>query len=217
MYSPLSNRTHPRPNNVLPLLPLRPALPLLRSLSNLLPGRPALEAANRRSRLLGILVGNLLGLAGVVMHSFTIFARQIASTPGMLIPERGLPPMIASAVLPPIGLFWFGWTSHPGTPWPAQVVAGIPVGAAMFVIFIQGFKYVADVYLEVANSAISANTFMCSFFGAGFPLFAKPCAIFWASTGQVVWGFLDIAMAPVPVVFYIWGSKIRSWSRVSMS
>ena len=53
VYSPLSNRTHPRPNNALPLLPLRPALPLLRSLSNLLPRRPALEAANRRSRLPG--------------------------------------------------------------------------------------------------------------------------------------------------------------------
>ncbi|OCL01221.1 MFS general substrate transporter, partial [Glonium stellatum] len=107
---------------------------------------------------LGILVGNLLGLAGVITHSLTIFARQIASTPGVLVPERRLPPMIVGAVLLPIGLFWFGWTSHPGTPWPAQVVAGIPVGAAMFVIFIQGFKYIVDVYLKVANSAISANT-----------------------------------------------------------
>lgn len=167
---------------------------------------------------LGILVGNLLGLAGVVVHSLTIFARQIASTPGVLVPERRLPPMIVGAVLLPIGLFWFGWTSHPGTPWPAQVVAGIPVGAAMFVIFIQGFKYIVDVYLEVANSAISANTFVRSFFGAGFPLFAiamyHTLGVDWASS---LLGFLAIAMVPVPVVFYIWGSKIRSWSHASMS
>lgn len=126
--------------------------------------------------------------------------------------------MIAGAVLLPIGLFWFGWTSHPGTPWPAQVVAGIPVGAAMFVIFIQGFKYIVDVYLEVANSAISANTFVRSFFGAGFPLFAiamyHTLGVDWASS---LLGFLAIAMVPVPVVFYIWGSKIRSWSHASMS
>lgn len=45
------------------------------------------------------------------------------------------------------------------------------VGAALFMIFVQGFKYIVDVYLNVPNSAVSGNTFARSFFGATFPLF----------------------------------------------
>lgn len=39
-------------------------------------------------------------------------------------------------------------------------------------IFLQALNYLIDAYLMVAASAISANTFLRSFFGAGFPLFA---------------------------------------------
>lgn len=167
---------------------------------------------------LAILVGAFLGLAVTVIHALTIYKRECEATPGLPKPEGRLPPMIGGAILLPIGLFWFAWTSNPGVPWPAQVCAGIPVGAAMFIIFIQGFKYIVDVYLMVANSAISANTFLRSLFGAGFPLFAiamfHTLGVDWATT---VLGVISVIMMPVPVIFWIWGPKIRSWSKVSMS
>ena len=88
----------------------------------------------------------------------------------------------------------------------------------MFVIFIQGLKYIVDVYLLCANSAISSNTFVRSFFGAGFPLFGAAMyhklGVDWATS---LLGFLSIALAPVPIVFYIYGQKIRALSRSSMN
>ena len=153
-----------------------------------------------------------------ITNALTTFARQTASTPGKLVPERRLPPMIIGAIVLPCGLFWFAWTSHPGTPWPAQVVGAIPISGAMFVIFIQGLKYIIDVYLLYANSAISSNTFVRSFFGAGFPLFGTAMyhklGVDWATS---LLGFLSIALAPVPIVFYIYGQKIRALSRSSMN
>jgi MFS transporter, DHA1 family, multidrug resistance protein len=65
--------------------------------------------------------------------------------------------MILGAFLFPIGEFWFAWTSFPSiTPWP-QILAGIPLGAGIQIIYLQGLAYLVDVYLINANSAISAN------------------------------------------------------------
>lgn len=46
-------------------------------------------------------------------------------------------PMIVGAFLLPIGLFWFAWTSNPHISWVPQVIAGIPIGAGILMIFLQ--------------------------------------------------------------------------------
>lgn len=55
---------------------------------------------------------------------------------------------------------------------------------------------------------------MRSLAGAGFPLFATPMfenlGVNWAS---YLLGFIAVAMIPIPVLFYIFGSKLRSKSR----
>lgn len=72
-------------------------------------------------------------------------------------PEDRLYPMIFGAIIFPIGVFWFAWTSFPTiNPWP-QFLAGIPIGARIQVIYLQGLAYTVDVYTVNANSAISAN------------------------------------------------------------
>ena len=67
-----------------------------------------------------------------------------------------------------------------------------------------------------ANSAIAGNTFVRSFAGAGFPLFATAMyhnlGVAWATS---LLGFLCAALAPVPVLFFIYGKKIRKMSRFS--
>lgn len=45
--------------------------------------------------------------------------------------------MIAGAFMLPIGLFWFAWTSSPHITWVPQVLAGIPIGAGILMIFLQ--------------------------------------------------------------------------------
>ncbi|KAI0107677.1 major facilitator superfamily domain-containing protein [Hypoxylon sp. NC0597] len=140
------------------------------------------------------------------------------SAQGVIAPEHRLPPMIVGAVVLPPGMFWAALTSQPSTPWPAQVAAYIPVGVGLFLVFGQGFKYFVDVYLNVANSAISGNTFARSFFGVTFPLFAPALyhnlGMVWATT---LLAFISLALAPVPVVFYIYGKKIRSFSKNALA
>lgn len=165
---------------------------------------------------LGLLVGVGCGMLGVIIHALTVLAKKIAVTQGKIVPEQRLPPMILGAVVLPLGLFCFAWTSSAQIIWTPQVLAGIPVGAAMFAILIQGVKYIVDVYLRYANSAISANTIVRSFFAAGFPLFSSKMyhnlGVAWATSTLA---FLAIAFIPIPIVFYLFGHRIRTWSKTA--
>jgi DHA1 family multidrug resistance protein-like MFS transporter len=120
---------------------------------------------------ISITIGVLIGAGIIVWTSKTRFARKMAKH-GRVIPEERLIPMILGGFIFPAGMFWFAWTSNPHITWVPQVLAGIPIGAGVLMIFLQGLNYIIDVYLMNANSAIAGNTFVRSLFGAGFPLFA---------------------------------------------
>ena len=164
---------------------------------------------------IGIIIGVAFGSLFIIVLTKTRFKRKFLKD-GRVEPEERLLPMIVGSVLMPIGLFWFAWTSSPHISWVPQALAGIPIGAGILMIFIQGLNYIIDVYLMHANSAIAANTFVRSFAGAGFPLFADPMfhnlGVPWATS---LLGFLCVAMVPVPVLFLIYGKKIRQLSKFS--
>jgi DHA1 family multidrug resistance protein-like MFS transporter len=164
---------------------------------------------------LGILIGVVCGAITIIIVTKTRFTRKLQKH-GRVIPEERLPPMILGAVLLPIGLFWFAWTSSPNITWVPQVLAGIPIGWGILMIFLQGLNYIIDVYMWHANSAIAANTLLRSFAGAGFPMFASAMfhnlGVKWATS---LLGFLCVAMIPAPVLFFIYGAKIRSMSKFS--
>lgn len=85
-------------------------------------------------------------------------------------------------------------------------------------VFVQSFNYLIDVYAPIANSAISGNTFVRSFFGAGFPLFAPylyhNLGFAWATS---LLGFISIVLVPIPLLLYRFGPRIRSWSKNTVS
>ena len=167
---------------------------------------------------LSITVGILFGSGYIVWFTRTRYAASMARNAGRVVPEERLPPMIVGGVLLPIGLFWFAWTSSPDITWVPQVLAGIPTGAGVLIIFMQGFNYIIDVYLMYANSALAGNALVRSLLGAGFPLFATAMydrlGVAWATS---LLAFLAVAMVPVPVLFYFYGQKVRSWSKMTMS
>jgi hypothetical protein len=164
---------------------------------------------------IGILIGVVCGVALIVWQTKTRFARKLAKH-GRVVPEERLVPMMVASVLLPAGLFWFGWTSSPHISWVPQVLAGIPIGMGILVIFMQGLNYIIDVYMMFANSAIAANTLIRSGLGGAFPLFAvqmyNKLGVNWASS---LLGFITVAMIPIPIVFYIYGKKIRAMSKYS--
>lgn len=164
---------------------------------------------------IGILIGVLCGVALIIYQTKTRFAQKL-KTNGQVVPEERLIPMMYASVALPAGLFWFGWTSHTDIIWVPQVIAGVPIGMGILVIFMQGLNYIIDVYLMFANSGIAANTLIRSLVGGAFPLFSTQMyhklGVDWASS---LLGFITIAMIPIPVVFFIYGKRIRAMSKYS--
>ncbi|RYP89537.1 hypothetical protein DL770_004356 [Monosporascus sp. CRB-9-2] len=143
---------------------------------------------------------------------------EAAKARGKPEPEWRLPPMaLGAAVLPP-ALLWFGWSGK--AHWASQVVAGYFVGCGLQLIFVAGITYVVDVYGRAgdANSAMSAHVVVRSLVASSFPLFADEMydrlGVAWASS---VLALLSLVMAPAPVLFWVYGARIRSWSRFSSS
>ncbi|KAH7025577.1 major facilitator superfamily domain-containing protein [Macrophomina phaseolina] len=170
---------------------------------------------------LGMSVGVLLGAAIIIVHTRTRFAAKVQQRSAeagrlVVIPENRLSLMFLGGCLIPVGLFIFGWTSRPDIHWAGQIVGSIPMAMGMYMVFVQCFNYIIDVYMSTANSAIGANTFVRSFFGAGFPLFGPALyhrlGVDWASS---LLAFIAIAMVPIPVLFYKFGHRIRLASRTA--
>ncbi|KAK6437531.1 hypothetical protein LTR95_006273 [Oleoguttula sp. CCFEE 5521] len=156
-----------------------------------------------------------VAVAGLINFAFTKlrFAR-IMQHSGRLPPEERLLPMAVGAVALPVGLFWFAWTSSPDLMPVPQIMSGLPAGTGIVLIFLQGLNYIIDVYMMHANSALAGNTFVRSLFGAGFPMFASymyhGLGVKWATS---VLGFIAVGLMPVPLLFFIYGARIRKMSR----
>ncbi|KAL5414006.1 hypothetical protein PMIN04_009217 [Paraphaeosphaeria minitans] len=164
---------------------------------------------------IAFIVGIILGAAVIAYSTATNFTKAF-NKHGKSIPEERLPPMIVGAVCLPVGLFWFGWTASPAqcTSWVPSVLATALIGIGCMVPFWQGMSYLIDCYGFYANSAIAVNTFVRSFFGAFFPLFTHAMytklGVAWASS---LLAFVCVAFLPVPVLFYVYGAKIRTRSK----
>jgi len=93
-------------------------------------------------------------------------------------------------------------------------LSGLLTGFGIFTVFLQLLNYIVDAYLMFAASAIAANTFMRSLFGCVFPLFATAMfdgiGINWTMT---LLGCVAAILVPLPVIFYIWGPKLRQKSK----
>ncbi len=167
---------------------------------------------------LGITIGVIIGVAIITWTSQTRYKRKMIENGGKPVPEERLVPMIFGSLLLPIGLFWFAWTSDPHITWVPQALSGIPIGCGIIMIFLQGLSYIIDVYLMYANSAIAANTFVRSLAGAGFPLFAgamyRNLGVAWATS---LLGFLCVAFIPAPILFFLYGKRIRAMSKFAPS
>ncbi|KAG5417938.1 hypothetical protein I9W82_004266 [Candida metapsilosis] len=164
---------------------------------------------------ISMLLGTLSG--GVIV---IIFERRYNAAMdrnnGKPIPEERLPPMMIGGVTFTGGMFWLGWSGAFGNKvhWIVPTIGAFFVGNGLMTIFLPCFNYIIDCYLLYAASALAGNTFLRSAFGAAFPLFARQMfvnmKIQWAST---LLGCLGAIMIPVPLLFYMYGKRIRSSSK----
>jgi hypothetical protein len=133
------------------------------------------------------------------------------------------------------GLFIFAWTGTPVTiPWIAPLIGTVLFGAGLVLVFLgimvrlpilpaprehdtESFQnYLVDAYLIYAASVLAGNTIVRSIFGVVFPLFTSTIytnlGIHWAGT---LIACLAVLFMPAPLIFYLYGSRIRRASRYS--
>ncbi|TVY41965.1 putative MFS-type transporter [Lachnellula subtilissima] len=138
----------------------------------------------------------LAGFTIILTQSW--YQRKLAENNGVVIPEWRLPPVIFGGVIFAIGVFWLGWSGYKkDIHWIAPTLSGIFTG-----------------YGLLAASANAGSTIMRSLCGAGFPLFAsamfKNLGVNWACT---LLGGIATICVPIPVLFYIYGHKLRERSK----
>jgi MFS transporter, DHA1 family, multidrug resistance protein len=165
---------------------------------------------------IGMFIG-MVGSAGTIILFFEPkYIEKVKENGWRPVPEARLPPMMLGAVLFPIGVFWFTWSgNYPDkVHWAVPTVSGLFSGFGFVSIFLPSMNYVIDSYLKFAASAMAANTFLRSSFGAAFPLFASimfhNLGINWAGT---LIGCIAILLVPIPFLFAKFGKSLRRRSK----
>ncbi|KAG7114435.1 Multidrug transporter TPO1_2 like protein [Verticillium longisporum] len=161
----------------------------------------------------GMVTGQLIA-GTVVLLQQPWYLRKLKANNGVPVPEWRLPSVIVGGVFFAAGIFWFGWSGYRrDIHWIVPALSGLFTGFGLMSIFLQSLNYLVDSYLMFAASAIAGNTFLRSLCGAGFPLFAtqmfEGMGIEWAST---LLGCIAALLAPIPLIFWLYGHKIRAKS-----
>lgn len=126
------------------------------------------------------------------------------------VPEFRLPLANVGSVLIPSSLFAFAWTVHAQAPWAVSILATYFYGVGQVVVFNAVQNYYIDAFSAYAASAIAGGSLFRSLVGGVVPLFAP--AMFerlgygW---GISVFGFVALAIAPSPLLFYFYGESVR--------
>ncbi|PWN46595.1 MFS general substrate transporter [Violaceomyces palustris] len=168
---------------------------------------------------IGIGVGMALALSSMPYWSkrYDRAVMESGGRGGQAQPEERLPVGMVGAILMPLGMFWFSFTTYPSIPWIVPILASIPIGAGISLIYMAVFTYTVDAYRPVAASAMAANSAVRSSFAFFFPLFANQMYRNLGTVGaSALLAGLNVLMIPLPFVFYRYGSRIRARSRFTM-
>ncbi|GAB7347879.1 hypothetical protein MBLNU459_g5405t1 [Dothideomycetes sp. NU459] len=162
---------------------------------------------------------------GVVLAVFTgIFAnrklymkhyrRALAEGRTTVAPEHRLYIAMCGSAGLPLSLFWFAWSANKNVSWASPAIATIPFGWGNLCIFLGCSLFLIDTYGPLNGaSALAANGLLRYVLGAAFPLFTvqmyEALGVGWATS---IFGFVSLALMPIPWVFFRWGPAIRARS-----
>ncbi|KAK1994322.1 major facilitator superfamily transporter [Colletotrichum falcatum] len=165
---------------------------------------------------IGIGIGTVTAICCEPLFRRIINAHPKDPVTGRVPPEATARVMTIGAIITPIGQLVFSWTCLPATiHWAIPIAFGIPFGAGNTISFIYGSNYLAGSYGIYAASALAGNAVMRSIFGGTLPLAGK--AMYTALTPRwagTLCGLLEVALIPIPLIFWRYGEKIRAKSPV---
>ncbi|KAI9367013.1 major facilitator superfamily domain-containing protein [Aspergillus egyptiacus] len=162
----------------------------------------------------GIGVGCLIMIACEPFIRRMINSHEIDPETGKVPPEAMVSVVCIAAILIPAGELWFAWTCAPASiPWIVPILAGVMFGCGNAGVFIYASNYMTDSYGVYAASAMAGNSVIRSVLGGVMPLVGTylydGLGPNWAAT---LLGLLEVAIIPIPFVFYKYGYKIREKS-----
>ncbi|KAF2438008.1 MFS general substrate transporter [Karstenula rhodostoma CBS 690.94] len=165
---------------------------------------------------LGLFVGMLTGITSDLFwrRRYDRLVHRSEAQGGGSEPEFRLPATVFGAFLVPLSLFGFGWTTYASVHWIVPIVFSGLFGTGVIWVYSGVFTFLVEAYPLYGASALAANSFARSYFGAAFPLFGvqmyNNLGYQWATT---LLAFLALAMAPFPILFFRFGKRLRGNSR----
>ncbi|PWY92196.1 MFS general substrate transporter [Aspergillus heteromorphus CBS 117.55] len=159
----------------------------------------------------GVLLGNTFSVACEPMLRRLINSHPVDPATGKRAPEAAVSVIIIAAIAAPVGQSIFALTSLPTSiPWIASVIGGALFGFGNTIIFNHGLNYVAVSYGRYASSALVSNVVCRSVLAAGL---VEAGQYFYTRltprVAGVVLAGIEFGMIPIPVLFYVWGHKLR--------
>lgn len=161
--------------------------------------------------------GFLFAVWFLVPRIDTVYKSLTAKNHEKARPEFRLPLANIGSVFIPVSLFWFAWTVEKHTHWLASISATFFYGIGQVMILNSTQNYFIDSFEKYAASAIAAGTVFRSVVGGIVPILAP--ALFeklgygW---GISVFAFVSLLLAPAPILFYIFGERLRERYPVSL-
>lgn len=168
---------------------------------------------------LGIFIGNTLAVGCEPLLRRLVNLHPVDSRTGTRAPEASVLVIIIAAIVAPAGQLVFALTSLPASvPWVASMAGAVLFGFGNTIIFTYGTNYVAVSYGIYASSALVSNSICRSLLAAGLVEVGQ--RFYYDLTPRlagIVLAGAEFAIIPIPVLFYIWGQKVRLRSKALRS
>lgn len=174
-------------------------------------------------------IGVLLSLGLVpLMYSWTKkhieYNKQLAvadgdEEPGIKIsPETRLWFAMLGAPAMPISLFWMGWTDYATISIWSPIIASVFFGYSVICVFMSAYMYIIDSYEVYAASGLTFVALVRYIAAGGMTVvgipFYKNVGTHWTLTAM---GIISLVCTPIPYALYIWGPKIRRFSKYAVN
>jgi MFS family permease len=160
---------------------------------------------------LGMGVGSFIEMLIFGGLSDRILEYKAAHSPdGELKPEYRLILLIPAGFFIPIGLFWYGWAAEAHTHWIVPILGTVWIGMGFLACMVTITSYLMDAYTEFSASAVASCAVLRSIFGGLLPLAGRQMyATMGYGWGSSLLGFVSILLLPCPIIFYLWGERLR--------
>lgn len=153
---------------------------------------------------------------GITLCSLTLdrlYVKLRAANNGIALPEHRMPLVIASALLLPITVTFWGWSAE--KQWPVLIVL-ISVGLLGFSILIGMvplMAYVIDAFGDYSASALTAVLITRCLMGTFLPLAVSPLTdALGYGYGFMILAAACLIVAPIPIIVMRYGARWREKS-----